>query len=307
MHDRRRHARTTKGLVLVGRPRHSVPVQSIESWNPEYWNGPGGQRWAERQTAMDKALAAFGDALLQANPLDHGAHVLDIGCGCGSTTIQAAQRVGDEGLAIGIDVSKPMIRRAEERAKDVPNLRFVTGDAASYPFEEPFDCAISRFGSMFFRDPTAAFRHIAQQLRPGGTLTMVCWQALPANEWLTKPLQAVHSALGLAGAPSQGSDGPFSFADPEHVRAILHAAGFERFHHRPALHFVPFAETDAEEAVGFVMEHAGPVGRVLAEVSPEDRARAREALVELFGERRDSPLGFHGAAWIFSAVKPTPS
>ena len=169
-------------------------------------------------------------------------HVLDIGCGAGQTTRQAA-RTARSGSALGVDVSVPAIEHARElaRAEDLRNVAFERADAQVYRFpREHFDVAISRFGTMFFGDPAAAFANVKRALRPGGRLVMMVWQAPERNEWDVTIRQALaparqHSADeqsaeeapsgGTPALPSRGADA-FSLADPSAVTEILEAAGF---------------------------------------------------------------------------------
>lgn len=153
--------------------------------------------------------------------------MLDIGCGCGSTT-RAAGRLAAKGRALGVDLSQPLLRRAERRTieEGLANVRFEQADAAVHAFAGPgFDAAISRFGTMFFADPAIAFTNIARALRPGGRVAFVCWAEALDNEWITVPgaAAAQHVALPPLGDP--GSPGPFALADRDRLLAILGTAG----------------------------------------------------------------------------------
>jgi len=152
--------------------------------------------------------------------------VLDIGCGTGQTTREAAA-VASDGDALGVDINEGMIARARELAdqEGVQNVRFDVADAQAHPFPaDAFDVVISRFGTMFFSDAEMAFRNIARAVRAGGRLVMMVWRAHHLNEWAV----AIDQALGVgarAVAAAPGSD-PFSLAEPPAVRRILAAAGF---------------------------------------------------------------------------------
>src|SRR5881628_2723223 len=153
-----------------------------------------------------------------------GERVIDIGCGCGDTTIALARRVGPAGLVLGIDVSAPMLARAADAAREagVAHVRFEHADAQTHRFPaQAFDVLYSRFGVMFFSDPAAAFGNLRTALRPGGRLGFVCWQAVPENPWIAVPLEAAAQHMALPPPPAPGAPGPFSFADPERVRRIL--------------------------------------------------------------------------------------
>jgi ubiquinone/menaquinone biosynthesis C-methylase UbiE len=137
-------------------------------------------------------------------------HVVDVGCGVGSTTREAG-RLASSGSALGIDISTHLIKRArfEAEVEGLRNVRFEHGDAQVYPLgREQFDVAISRFGTMFFADPTAAFVNIGRSLRATGRLVMLVWQASDRNEWAASIDQALDEVLSPAPPSSESAD-PF--------------------------------------------------------------------------------------------------
>jgi SAM-dependent methyltransferase len=171
----------------------------------------------------DAELQSHNAVLLPACAIRSHEHVLDIGCGAGQTTREAA-RLAATGSALGLDITEPMIvqARAAAAAEGLHNVRFEHGDAQVHSFvPRHCDVAISRYGTMFFADPIAAFRNIGGALRPGARLVMMVWQAHEANEWSI----AVHRALAPYYSPSPGAHDHFSLADPGTVERILRAAG----------------------------------------------------------------------------------
>jgi len=174
----------------------------------------------------DAEMSLLNEALRRACAIRPGEHVLDIGCGTGLTTREAA-RAAANGSALGIDTSAAMITSARElaRAEGLGNIRFECGDAQSWRFpSQQFDVAISRFGTMFFADPVAAFGNIREALKAGARLVMIVWQSAAANEWLVAIEQALTPGKRLA--PSADVPDPFSLADPAAVERIFAAAGF---------------------------------------------------------------------------------
>ena len=174
-------------------------------------------------TSYDTELQRHNEVLRQACGVQFRNHVLDIGCGSGQTTREAA-RAARAGSALGVDVSAAAVERAREaaRAEGIRNVTFERANAEVYRFpQERFDVAISRFGTMFFDDPAAAFANIGRALRPAGRLVMMVWQAPERNEWDV----TIRQALGMT-AISAGLPDPFSLADPPAVTEILEGAGF---------------------------------------------------------------------------------
>jgi SAM-dependent methyltransferase len=192
-----------------------------------YWNGPAGQRWADRQAEQDVVLGPVADLLIDRAKPATGERVIDVGCGSGVTTIAFAQKVAPSGHAFGIDISAPMLARARASApKDLP-VDFALADATVYPFvSASFDLLASRFGVMFFADPVASFANMRKALRPTGRLAFACWREPRENPFFMAPLQAAYKHVPKL--PQQGPEdpGPFAFASEARVRGILGGAGF---------------------------------------------------------------------------------
>ncbi len=242
----------------------------------EYWNGDAGATWAKRQQRMDALLQPISDAALRACTAKSGDRVLDIGCGCGETTLRLAARGAS---ATGIDISKPMLERARERAAaDGASATFVLGDAAEVRFDASFDHAFSRFGVMFFSDPRAAFTNIHGALRPGGGLCFVCWQLPQLNAWIATPSAAARPLLPPQPPFDPRAPGPFRFADQDYVRETLTSAGFSGVHIDPLTTSLVLGR-DVDSALEMVCE-VGPLSRSLVDVDPATRARIVAAVRE---------------------------
>src|SRR5882757_7254326 len=159
-------------------PRQSSPSttlreRSMPADNSEQiaeWNGALGQRWAAMQREIDGTVVPFGDAALKAAAPQPGERVIDIGCGCGDTSIEIARMVGEAGAVLGIDVSQPMLEVARSRGAlaHCAHLAFRDGDASEAGLPANTDLLFSRFGVMFFSQPSGAFSHLRKSLRTGG-------------------------------------------------------------------------------------------------------------------------------------------
>jgi SAM-dependent methyltransferase len=201
------------------------PAQ-VQAAQIAYWNSVAGQRWAERQTQIDAMLAPLTEALLAAAAPAADARVLDVGCGCGTTTLALAARSPD-GAVTGLDVSAPQLEVARRRGRDLANLTWTCADAAVHRFgPAAFDLLFSRLGVMFFGDPIAAFANLRESIRPGGRLLFACWRALAENPWARVPLAAALTHLPPPSPPEPEAPGPFAFADAARIVRILTGAGW---------------------------------------------------------------------------------
>ena len=274
------------------------------------WNGKSGEHWVANQIRLDHMLASFGDAAIAAAAPRAGEHVLDIGCGAGTTSFALGGRVGGQGRVLGVDISEPLIRRARDRVPDGAPVAFELADASDGALPaRAFDLLFSRFGVMFFGDPTAAFAHLRGALKPGGRLAFVCWRTAAENDWVRLPMSAIRDIVSPSPSPDPEAPGPFSFGDRRRVERILGEAGFADVALAPFDHLVPFGHGDTREAaLDDAVELAfqvGPLSRALADQPAAVRARAADAVRAAFAARLDErSVMIDGAAWIVTARNP---
>jgi ubiquinone/menaquinone biosynthesis C-methylase UbiE len=249
----------------------------------------------------DAELRRYDEVLRRAFGVQLHDHVLDIGCGTGQTTRQAA-RTARAGSALGVDVSAPALERARElaRAEGLGNVTFEHADAQAHRFaHERFDLAISRFGTMFFDDPRAAFANIRRALRPAGHLVMMVWQSGERNEWEV----AIRQSLGAAAEPAatgSGGPDPFSLADPPAVKEILEAAGFADVGFtdvREPVYYGPDVAAALDWVCGFAC-----TSQALKRLDRAAATRAAERLREALAAHWSADgVWFDSRAWIISA------
>jgi SAM-dependent methyltransferase len=268
------------------------------------WNTALGERWVRLQTEIDAAYGEHGRRVLDAARLAPGESVLDVGCGSGALSLDAARRVGPRGLVVGVDVSQPMLARALERAEEanLRRIRFERADVQTGVLGPArFDAAVSRLGVMFFDDPVAAFKNVRGALRGGGRLGFVCWQSSADNPWIFVPETATSAFLSLE-QPLPDAPGPFSFADPDRVRGILERAGFKAVHIDPLYIDVTFGR-HAGEAAALLLQF-GLVGRALLSAEPAVKTRALAAVEAALGPYTTrAGVVFPSRAWLVRAVR----
>jgi SAM-dependent methyltransferase len=277
----------------------------------EAWDGPLYDRFVQFRHLLVDSLGVHGDEGLRVVAPAPGERALDIGCGFGDTTRQLAELVGADGGALGVDAAPRFIEtaRAEAAQAGVRNARFAVLDVEAQPFDEQFDLAFSRMGTMFFANPVAALRNVRKALVPGGRLAMVVWRSKLENEgfyrsqltterFVTKPDEYDEPTCG---------PGPFSMGNADTTSGILLSAGFENISllrcDKPIL-----IGDDLDEAVQFVMS-IGPAGEILrlageraAHLHEPVAAALREDMAEWVGP--DGTVRGPASTWIVSARAP---
>jgi SAM-dependent methyltransferase len=278
------------------------PVDPSNAAQSANWDGDGGVFWAAHADRFDEGVAAYREPFLAAAAIADGATVLDVGCGNGRVTIEAARRAGS-GSALGVDLSSEMLGVARRRAEieRVPNATFLLADAQLHPFPaESFDLVVSRHGTMFFGDPVAAFRNLARALRPGGCLVLLTWQRWEHNEWLRAFRTALDAGRGLPVPPTT-TPSPLALSDPERVRSLLTVAGFSDVRLR-GLTAPMYFGADPDDAFRFVSaQNAGTV----RDLEPDDRSSALGALrASLVDHHLAGGVYYESAAWLVEARRP---
>jgi len=231
----------------------------------EAWNGVLFDRFLQYRKLVVDGLGAHGDEALGLHAPREGDRVLDIGCGFGDTAQQIAQSVGNSGSVLGIDVAPRFIEVAQQEARDagLDQLRFAVADLQTTAFEETFDYAFSRFGTMFFALPVPALRNVANALAPGGRLCMVVWRRKLDNPWLHVAEEVVSQLV----EPEEETDeptcgpGPFSMANADTVAEQLITAGFTDIGFRRC--DIPYQiGADVDEAISYNMA-IGPAAEAI--------------------------------------------
>lgn len=278
-----------------------LQVDSTNSEQLKAWDGGEGDYWAAHANQYDASVAPYHHALLDLAAIAPSDAVLDIGCGTGQTTRDAA-RLSSSGTALGIDLSSRMLEVARSRAEHegVHNAAFIQGDAQVHSFEPAsFDVALSRTGSMFFGDRAAAFANIARSLRPGGRLALAVWQPMSENEWFTSFVGALAAGRGLP-APPPDAPSPFAMSDPDRVGPLLESSGFENVEFGEVRAPMSFGDT-AAQAHDFIL---GQLGWLVADLDETSRRAAVAELMRTMQEH-ETPDGiqFGSAMWLVSGTR----
>ncbi len=271
-----------------------------------YWNELAGPIWVAHQERLDRQIGPHGERALALLAPAPGERMIDLGCGCGDSTLALARRVAPGGHVLGLDLSEPMLARARERAAaaGLANVAFRVADVQSARLDAgAFDAAFSRFGVMFFADPVAAFRNVLRALRPGGRLVFACWRPVQENPWVLVPMAAAAPLLTLPPPPPEDAPGPFAFGDAERVRSILAAAGFEGIALEPIDLPMRPAGGDLDEAAETFLQ-VGPLASMLREANASEalREQVRGAVRKAFEPHlRGGRVELGSAIWLVQA------
>jgi len=286
--------------------RMTAPVHAENAAQADYWNANAGQKWTEHQEHQDQVLRPVSDRLIAAAKPKPGERVIDVGCGCGATTIQFAERVGRAGAVLGLDVSAPMLARARERApKNLP-ITLALADATVHDVtSQSADLLVSRFGVMFFADPAKSFANLRQGLKPGGRLVFACWREAKQNPFFVLPLREAGKHAPPLPEANPEDPGPFAFASEARVRKILGDAGFADIVVEPH-------DLELDIAVGGGLDTAvraamtiGPTSRMLDGQSDAVRAAAAADICKaLAAHARGESVPLGAAIWIVTATNP---
>ena len=272
----------------------------------QFWSGAGGDVWVNKQREMDIMLNPLGDRVIERLDLKSDAKIIDIGCGCGATTLEIAKKI-TQGVILGVDISEPMLDKAAETAREMSlsNISFEVKDVqVDVMPQNYFDVAFSRFGVMFFEDPFEAFKNIHSSLKEDGLLSFVCWQNASLNPWQSLSIQVIKEFLDLP-APAPKSPGPFAFEDKTYLEEILRESGFKGLEILDNQEdIIMFSGKSIREACEDYLTINPVVTEMLKNSKPELTEEILEALVIKFSNfHQNDGLLFPSATWIVTAKK----
>jgi len=285
-------------------------MDAIEASGPNaeqirYWGEVSGPKWVRLGDRIDRQIEPLGREAMDTAKIEPSERVIDVGCGCGQTTVELARRVGPGGHVLGVDISSPMLadaqRRLEEAALAQAGVRLADAQTAELP---EADLVFSRFGVMFFADPVAAFANLRRALRPGGRLVFLCWQDPAKNPWIQVPTAAAATHVAAPEKPpAPGSPGPFAFADADRLRGILERAGFASIEIESLERAVDVAGGESlDETVEFLTQ-MGPTAGLLREADEGTREAAKQSVRDALRPFRDDAgrIELGSACWLVQA------
>jgi arsenite methyltransferase len=179
-------------LDLLGPASDAVPKNTgaIQA----AWASPIGSMLYDNAQALSRRVLSAWQHPVEWLSIPPGGVALDVGSGPGNVTASLARAAGPDGLALGVDISEPMLTRAV-RAEAGPQVGFLRADAQRLPFRNnAFDAVVSIAMLQLIPDPGAALAQMARVLRPGGRLAvMVPTAGLAARFWRMLPNPGAHA------------------------------------------------------------------------------------------------------------------
>jgi len=272
-------------------------IQSRSDEQSKLWNGSAGCAWVEAQAMLDRTLQPFEDLLVQAVSASGARRVLDVGCGTGSTTRAIARVLGATGRSAGIDISEQMIDAARMLTEvDRTSAEFICADAQTHAFAPAsFDLIMSRFGTMFFTDPVAAFANLRRAGAQGATLCSIVWRSPEENPFMTTAERAAAPLLPNLQPRRADAAGQFGLADARRMRAILEESGWAAIDIRP----IDVTCTLPESELTSYGTRFGPVGVALREADPHTRAQVAKAVRSAFDPYvQGDEVRFTASCWL---------
>jgi SAM-dependent methyltransferase len=277
------------------------------------WATSRGEKWRDRLGGMEAMLAPVDEPLIDALHLDAALRIADIGCGGGGTTLEILRRARDGSVVHGFDISPALVEAARRRAPDDEHARSSVGFeladmATAAPPDEPYDRIASRFGIMFFDDPSAAFANVLRWLAPGGQFAFAVWGPPALNPWMTCVRDVTAEIIDVPRADPD-APGPFRYADADKLLAVLEGAGFSDLRAREWRKILPIGGgLSAADAASFALEAVGPFGELLAERGDDALEQARRALTARFaahrGDASDGHIRMNACGHVVTGVRP---
>ena len=253
----------------------------------EYWNEKSGPKWVKNEDALNERLSILTNELFSRANIKASDKVLDIGCGGGDTTFQVSKLLANGGHAVGVDISQTLLNHAKSKFSNIDSMKFVHCDAQNYSFDENyFDNVISRFGVMFFENPTEAFKNILGSMQTNGSINFVCWTNMTENEFITEGMDIITKYTQKVLPEVTKDPGPFAFSDPEYVKEVLRSAGFKNIKIDKV--YTSIATKDSPEHDAEILMEIGPRAKILSEekVPSEQMSVIKNEIMQLCKKRQ---------------------
>ena len=251
------------------------------------WEGAA-SGWARWEATVAAWMEPATEAMLTMAGIRAGARVLDLACGAGSQTLQAARRVGPQGHVVASDIADTMLHHVRENARAAGLANVTTLSGAAEDLDVPpgsFDAVICRLGLMLFAEPARALAAVRRALRPGGKVAVVVFTTPATNPFMAKPMQILLRHAGRT-PPAAGQPGIFSLGPPGVLERLLVDSGFQDVEQRTLTLSLQMAS--AAQALAMMQEAFGAYRAVIGDRPDAVQAAAWAEVTETLGSFQTS-------------------
>jgi SAM-dependent methyltransferase len=241
---------------------------------------------------MGRWSRVAGDGFLDWLEAPRGLRWVDVGCGNGAFTEKLIERCAPADVD-GVDQSEPQLAFARTRPA-AKLARFREGDAQALPFaDHSFDAATMALAIAFIPDAQKAVAEMARVVRPGGLVATYMWD-IPNGGAPVDPLGRAAESIGIPRWLPPNPDA----SRLDELERLWTDAGLRSVETRVIRISVEFADVD--DFWDSVSTPAGPPGRFILGLAPEDRERVRASLTNFLPVGGDGRIRFESVA---NAVK----
>jgi len=232
--------------------------------------------WAKWEQAFTATFSKATDALIDMAGIRPGMRVLDLACGAGSQTIQAASRVGPNGKVVASDISGTMLEHVRRNAAREGLQNVETLECAADELDEtqaPFDASMCRMGLMLFPSPSKALEAVRRVLKPGARFAALVFTT-PANSPLLAQPMAILLRHAGKSPPAPGQPGLFALGANGALESLMKDNGFVGVEAKTMR--ARLALPSAADALRLLQEAAGAYRAVVADLSDQAKSNAWE-------------------------------
>lgn len=253
------------------------------------WVAGRGAKWSATAFGMESMLMPIDEPLIRALQLDAPYRIAEVGSGGGGTTLEILRRAPAGSVVHGFDISPRLVELARARVQHRDRaIQFEVADMATAAPRDRYERLVSRFGIMFFDDPTVAFENLARWLDCGGRFAFAVWGPPDDNPWMTSVREVVARVVELSQSPPD-APGPFRYASSDKLLSLLERAGLVELEVREWRGALAIGGgLPASEAAQFALSSFSTFGEQLAEKGDAALNDARRSLTTCFSRHEEN-------------------
>ncbi len=296
------------GATVSGMPEPSPREYEVhESPAAADWSAARGAKWCAQVSGLEAMFSPVDEPLMDALQLAGPCRIAEVGCGGGGTTLALLRRAPAGSVVHGLDISAELVELARARPRPGGAIDFMVADMATATAPAPYDRLVSRFGVMFFADPRAAFANLLRWLAPEGRFAFAVWGRLSDNPWMSRVREAVARVIELPAIDPE-APGPFRYADPDKLLAVLEQAGFKKagLDVRTWRGALPIGGgLPPAQAAGFALASFSAFGERLARAGGDASTEAHRAVTTCLADHHhDGVVRMRAAVHIVTGTRP---